>query len=239
MNEQMNMDELFGDTVSAVGEPHLACVLLLDVSGSMNGEPIQSLNESINRFKEQVCRDEIARKRVDVAIVTFSNEVNIISDFVPIEKLNPVNLQARGRTNMAEGINCAIDLVKNRNRFYQQLGVPCFKPWIFMITDGMSTSDFAEMDRVAARIQMEETAGNVGKLKFWALGIGDYDKEQMFKLTRRVIELKAHNFTGIFDWLSDSMTAISQSRVGEDVQLNMLPEDARKAAMDRTIDEDW
>ena len=63
MAEQLNFNELFGDSVSAIGEPHLACVLLLDVSGSMRGNPINSLNDSIRRFKEQVCMDEIARKR--------------------------------------------------------------------------------------------------------------------------------------------------------------------------------
>ena len=36
--------------VAAPNEPHLACVLLLDTSGSMSGEPINSLNRAINDF---------------------------------------------------------------------------------------------------------------------------------------------------------------------------------------------
>ena len=71
MAEQLNFDDLFGDSVSVVGEPHLACVLLLDVSGSMSGEPIWNLNKAIRRFNEQVRPDDIAKKRVDVAVVTF------------------------------------------------------------------------------------------------------------------------------------------------------------------------
>lgn len=239
MAEQLNFDDLFGDSVSVVGEPHLACILLLDVSGSMSGEPIWNLNKAIRRFKEQVCKDDIARKRVDVAVVTFSSHVHVESDFVPVEKLPDIKLQAGGPTMMAEGINKAIDMVKKRNAFYQQIGIPFFKPWIFMITDGLPNSSNEAMEQVAQRIHKEEEAGSNGKLKFWVLGISEYDCSEMFKLTKRVVELKDHDFTGIFDWLSDSMTAISQSTVGETVPLERLPENARKAKEDRSIDEDW
>ncbi len=239
MAEQLNFNELFGDSVSAIGEPHLACVLLLDVSGSMRGNPINSLNDSIRRFKEQVCMDEIARKRVDVAIVTFASKVQVVCDFVPVEKIPPVTLQAEGLTMMAEGINTAIDLVKRRNAFYQQIGIPFFKPWIFMITDGLSSSYKADMDQVAQRIQQEESAGSHGKLKFWVLGFNEYDCSQMKKLTKRVMEMRGYDFTSIFDWLSQSMTAISQSTVGENVPLDDLPNEARVAREDRKIDEGW
>lgn len=239
MAEQLNFDELFGDSVSVVGEPHLACVLLLDVSGSMAGEPISNLNKAIRRFKEQVCKDEIARKRVDVAVVTFATQVHVVTDFVPIEKLPDIKLVAEGTTMMAEGIDVAIDMVKKRNSFYQQIGIPFFKPWIFMITDGLPNSSRVAMQQAAQRIEKEENSGSNGKLKFWVLGISDYDSTEMFKLTKRVVELRNHDFTGIFDWLSDSMTAISQSTVGETVPLERLPENARKARDDRKIDEDW
>ena len=145
MGEQLNFEELFEDSVSAVGEPHLACVLLLDISGSMFGGPIDSLNESINRFKEQVCQDEIAKRRVDVAIVAFASEVTVVSDFVPVGKLQEIRLEAGGNTNMADGINQAVDMVKKRNAFYQKIGIPYFKPWIFMITDGRSNSNAEDM----------------------------------------------------------------------------------------------
>lgn len=241
MAEQLNYGELFGDTVSAVGEPHLACILLLDVSGSMSGDPIWNLNKAIRQFKEQVCKDEIARKRVDVAIVTFASNVHVVSDFVPIEKLPNVNLQAGGATMMAEGIDKAIDMVKKRNAFYQQIGIPFFKPWIFMITDGLPNSSKIAMDQVAQRIHKEETSGSNGKLKFWILGLAEYNCKEMFKLTKRVMELRGYDFTGIFDWLSESMTAISQSTVGETVPLPNLDDggDVRVAYEDRKIDEGW
>ena len=75
MSGQLNMEEFLGETIVSFGEPHLACALLLDVSGSMAGEPIWSLNAAIKRFKEQVSSDPIARQRVDIALVAFCSEV--------------------------------------------------------------------------------------------------------------------------------------------------------------------
>ena len=208
MSGQMKMDELFGDTIATPGEPHLACVLLLDVSGSMRfSGAIHKLNEALVRFKEQVCKDELARKRIDVAVVTFATNVKVENDFAPVEILDARELNAEGMTCMAEGVQTAIDLVKERNRVYDNMGTPFFKPWIFMITDGTPT----DTEMIGQAVRMEESKG---KLKFWALGVDGYQKDYLFQLTDRVFELEAHNFTGVFDWLSESMVEIANSYVG-------------------------
>ena len=239
MSGQLNMEEYFGDKIASLGEPHLACALLLDVSGSMRGQAIKSLNEGICRFKQQVVSDPIARQRVDIALITFASTVEVISEFGPIGNMPTPTLKAYGYTEMAKGIQKAIDMVKERTKFYSTLGTPCHKPWIFMITDGAATSSPQEMEDVATRIHMEEEKGSHGHLSFWALGIDNYDPDQLFTLTHRVMELKDQNFTTIFDWLSDSMAAISQSHVGERVDFDPLPANARKAEKDRAIGDDW
>ncbi len=215
--------------VAASGEPHLACVLLLDTSGSMSGDPINSLNRAINDFKQQTSMDDLAQKRVDIAIIQFDDHASVVQDFTPISQMEPVNLTAGGCTAMGEGINLAIDKVKERNRFYASLGTPCFKPWIFMITDGAPTDDITS---AIQRIQEEENKGSHGKLKFFALGVPGYDKETLFKLTKRVMALNDTDFSGIFNWMSESMVAISVSRVDENVQLGNLPSNAQVVPSD-------
>lgn len=228
--------EVFGaPKIAAPNEAHLACVLLLDTSGSMLGEPIGSLNQALQNFKEKVSMDEMAQKRVDVAIVEFNSSVRVVQDFTPIAQMEPVQLAATGVTAMGAGINTAIDMVKDRNRFYQTLGTPVYKPWIFMVTDGAPTDS---IDEAARRIQEEENKGSHGKLKFFALGVPGYDKSTMFKLTKRVMEMRDFDFAGIFDWMSESMVAISVSRVDEEAKLSQLPENARKADPDRDVS-DW
>ena len=232
MLEQKGYDNM---PVESLNEPHLACVLLVDTSGSMAGAPIESLNNAINRFKQETAMDELAQKRVDIAIVEFNSDVRVVQPFMPINRMEPIVLEATGCTSMAQGIEKAIDLVKERNRLYNSAGTPFFRPWIFMITDGYPTEN---MENAITRVKLEESKGAHGKLKFFALGVGDYDKETMFRLTNRVMELRETNFSNIFNWLSESMVTISASRVGEEAALPMLPEDARKADPDRDVT-DW
>lgn len=214
--------------MAAPNEPHLACVLLLDTSSSMSGQPIDSLNQGLQDFKQKVSLDELAQKRVDIAIVEFNSTARVVQPFTPISQMEPITLVANGQTAMGAGINMAIDMVKERNRFYSQNGTPCFKPWIFMITDGAPT-DADVLESARRRIQEEESKGTHGKLKFFALGVSGYDKKTLFSLTNRVMELKDTNFAGIFNWMSESMVAISVSRVGAEAPLPQLPENARKA----------
>lgn len=208
----------------AMNEPHLACLLLLDTSGSMSGEPIAKLNEAVNGFKEKTCVDDLTKKRVDVAIVQFDDTVETVQEFTPIVDMQPVNLNTGGCTYMCAAIDKAIDMVKERNRLYDSMGTPCFKPWVFMITDGMP-SDESRLQEVAARIKTES---DKGKLKFFALGTDGYDKDVLCTLTDKCIELKDHDFTKIFNWMSESMKCISVSKPGEAVQLPVLPENAQR-----------
>jgi len=228
--------ETFGPPkVANPGEPHLACVLLLDTSGSMAGPPIDSLNQALRDFQSKVSLDEMAQKRVDIAIVEFNSTARLVQPFTPVSEMTPVTLQPTGSTAMGEGINMAIDIVKERNRFYATLGTPCFKPWIFMMTDGAPTDD---IESARLRIQEEESKGKHGKLKFFALGVPGYEKDTLFKLTNRVMELRNTDFSGIFNWMSESMVTISVSRVGEEPPLPQLPENARKADPSKDVS-DW
>jgi uncharacterized protein YegL len=68
MSEQMP----FGTNDFALNpEQRTACVLLLDVSGSMSGQPIGELNAGLQTYKNALVGDALAAKRVEVAIVTF------------------------------------------------------------------------------------------------------------------------------------------------------------------------
>jgi uncharacterized protein YegL len=226
----MLIQETFGaPKIIAPNEAHLACVLLLDTSGSMTGQPIDSLNNALHTFKEKVAMDDLASRRVDIAIVEFNNDARIVQDFTPVAQMDPVTLRATGMTYMGAGIDLAIDMVKQRNQFYNSVGTPVFRPWIFMITDGSPTDD---IESAARRIREEEAKGTHGKLKFFALGVGKYDRATLLKLTNRVIELTDTDFDGIFNWMSESMVAISVSRVGEEVKLGDLPENARVVPAD-------
>ena len=204
-----NNNEIYGiDIISVPNETHLACLLLLDTSSSMTGEPINNLNKAINDLKEKTTIDEFSQKRVDIAVIEFNSTARLVQDFVPLSEFQPINLKTRNDSDitvMGAGINLAIDKVKERNKFYHSMGTPCFKPWIFMITDGAATDD---LSIARQRIIDEE---NKKRLKFWAIGVPGFNVTELKSLTERCIALDKAEFSGIFNWLSESMMIISVS----------------------------
>ena len=120
-------------------EPRCPCVLLLDISGSMQGTPISELNAGLQTYREELCADSLAAKRVEVAVVTFGGQVQVAVDFQTASSFAPPVLHASGDTPMGAAIVQAIDLVTQRKQTYRTNGIAFYRPWIFLITDGGPT----------------------------------------------------------------------------------------------------
>ncbi len=220
---QTGVNEVPGGGILNPRELHMACVLLLDTSSSMGGDPINSLNKAISDFKELTSLDEL--KRLDVAIIEFNDSARVVQDFTPFPQLKPVAFSASGDSAMGEGINLAIDKVKERNEKYLRMGTPYVKPWIFMISIGKPTDDISAARR---RISDEESKGSHGKLRFWAIGVPGYNQVTLTSLTRRCIALNEVKFDGIFNWFSPGMIRIGPSTIVFDrPELPKLPSGAQ------------
>lgn len=224
---QTNYDEGgFSLPLSAPGEPHAACAILLDTSGSMSPY-IKDLENAIQKFIEDTNKNEITKRRVDVAVIEFNTEVNVIQEFTPIYLMKSVKLSAGGVTSMGKGIKSAIEIVSERTELYQRLGTPRFRPWIFMLTDGAPTDDITEA-REMIRNEEKHKSGN-SRLRFFALGVGElYDKEVLLSLTERVLDLNGYDFNKAFNWLSDSLVLLSSTGdPNNEARLPLLPENVR------------
>jgi len=216
--EQQQFDAM--PKIKNVNEPHMALVLLLDVSGSMAGEPINELIKGVNRFKDEVCQDEQTKKILDVSVISFSNDYNVIQDFVPIEDMHKIELTADGATYYNGPISKAIDLVTERSRLYRQTGTEPYKPWIIMVTDGAPMDD-----NIADSISKINNMVENQKLKFWSLAVEGADTELLHKLSGPcVLTIKDHDFSTFFNWVNKSMRAVSQSSPGQNVTAPALPD---------------
>lgn len=54
-------------------EPRCPCVLLLDNSQSMTGQPIQQLNAGLKQFQKELAGDALASRRVELAVISFGS----------------------------------------------------------------------------------------------------------------------------------------------------------------------
>ncbi len=218
-----------GRKIDYISEPHVACCLLVDTSGSMTGSKIAELNEALRSFKTTVCKDPLAAKRVDVCVVEFNERAQVVTPFCPISQFVPPTLSARSVTSMATGIRFALEAVHKQVSRYHAAGIDCYKPFVLMITDGAPTEDMAG---IAELIAAREGEGRYGHLRFHAFGVKGADMDLLASLTHRVLAIDNNAFKDVFNWLSNTMQIISNSIptdnvTGSDLEQNMYPYDAK------------
>ncbi|HXG10908.1 MAG TPA: VWA domain-containing protein [Gemmataceae bacterium] len=206
----------FGTTSFAENpEPRLPCVLLLDVSGSMEGQPIAELNAGLLTYVDALAADSLASKRVEVALVTFGGEVRTVCDFTTADAFLPPRLSAGGDTPMGAAIHQAIALLNRRKEVYRANGISFFRPWIFLITDGGPTD---EWHSAADKVGVGEANRSFA---FFVVGVegANFDVLQRICAARPPLKLKGLRFQDLFLWLSSSQASQSRSRPGEWVPL--------------------
>ena len=203
-------------------EPRCPCVLLLDTSSSMRGAPIEALNEGIRTFHTDLLQDDLAMRRVEVAVVTFDSEVRVLQDFITVDRWTAPLLTAQGYTHMGGAIHQALDMLQTRKEQYRASGIVYYRPWVFMITDGEPQDEpDAVVDSAMQRIREDETQNRVA---FFAVGVENANMSRLHQIvTRTPIKLKGLNFVDMFVWLSASMQAVAQSK--PDAQLALPPPD--------------
>jgi len=201
-------------------DPRCPCVLLLDVSSSMQGASIDALNEGLKAFQREVSGDRIAARRVEIAIVAFGSGARTVQDFITVDQFVAPELTAHGQTHLATGIELALNLLDQRKAAYRSNGVAYYRPWVFLVTDGAPVGEPDALVDAARRRLLDEQATH--KVVFFAVGTESADFQQLSTFTsadRPPLQLKGLEFVQLFEWLSRSQQAVAQSRPGDQVPL--------------------
>jgi uncharacterized protein YegL len=199
-------------------EQKCPCILVLDVSGSMSGNPITQLNEGLQKFQSDIMNDPIAKKRLEVGIVTFESSVNVVQEPKLIDQFQMPYLETGGSTMLVDGVREAIKLVEKRKSWLRETGQNFYRPYVVLITDGQPDGG-QDVNGLGTEIRQ----GVNGKhFNFWAFGVEGANMEMLKSISdpsTPPLYITNCDFAGFFKWLSNSMDKISKSKSGDKIDL--------------------
>ena len=194
------------------------CVLVLDGSTSMEGAPINNLNQGLAELEQALKNDPTASSRVQVLVIRAGglSEAEVISDWTDVLEFSAPKIEANGTTPLGAAMNLALAKVEEQKESYRANGIPYTRPWIFLISDGDPTDNW----EAAAQACQDAEANK--KVVVWPIGAGGSNLETLGQFTspgRGAMRLKGIQFRELFQWVSSSLQAASRSKEGEKVQL--------------------
>jgi uncharacterized protein YegL len=199
-------------------EQKCLCILVLDTSGSMNGEPIRELNRGLQEFYAAVEEDLIAANRLEVSIITFDSSINTIQEPALISSFNMPTLSVKGTTRLVDAVRVAMQKTEQRKDWYKETGQPYYRPIMVLITDGEPDKD-QDVSGLSKEIR---EAINSKKFTFFGLGVKGYNHEIMQRIcppSAQPLPLSGYKFSEFFKWLSNSIGIITKSKEGESIEL--------------------
>ncbi len=199
-------------------EQKCLCMLVLDVSGSMAGFPMNQLNKGLQEFYQAVEDDMIASNRLEISIVTFGTSVQCIQEPMLIHNFDMPKLNASGTTKLVDGVRLAMESIERRKQWYKDTGQPYYRPLLVLITDG-EPDNGQDINGLSREIN-EAVQGK--KFTFFGLGVKGYNHKKLAMIcptNTPPLPLAGYKFSEFFKWLSNSIGIITKSKEGEVIDL--------------------
>lgn len=186
----------------------LPVYFLIDVSESMVGDQINSVEEGISHVIQELKKDPYALETVHISIIVFAGKAKTIIPLTDIITFYPPKFSIGSGTNLGDGLG---QLMYEMRRNY----VPTtpdkkgdWKPIVFLFSDGTPT------DKPQNAIN-EWKQNWAGKSSLIAISLGDPESVMKLKeLTQDVYlinDTSANTYKNFFKWVTASIKASSVS----------------------------
>lgn len=194
----------------------LPVYFLLDTSGSMNGEPIQALNNAMSGMINALRSDAQASESLWISILTFDRHVQ---ELVPLTELPQFQLPEivcppSGPTHTGQALELLYEKVQQDIRKGTPTQKGDWRPLLFIFTDG-KPSDAYLYSQMAPKIKSLNFAAIVG------CAAGNLaDDSKLKELTDTVVHLDTADSSTLkqfFKWVSETIEQGNKSMGTTDV----------------------
>lgn len=199
----------------------LPVYLVLDISGSMTGEPIEAVKNGVQVLVSTLRQDPYALETAFLSVITFDSSARQIVPLTELSMFQMPDIQATGTTSLGEALSLLANKVNTEVAKTTAEVKGDWKPLVFLMTDGEPTDNW------------QKGLNDFKNQKFGmvvACAAGSGANTNILKqITEVVVQLDTADSATIkafFKWVSASVSTGSQKieASGKDVSgLNELP----------------
>lgn len=203
----------------------LPVYILIDTSGSMKGEPIESVKVGIEAMLSSLRSEPYALESVNISIITYDREVKVLMPLTPLEdfQLPTIVVPESGPTHTGAALELLCKQVDSEVRLSTPERKGDWMPLLFLLTDG-KPSDIQVYTQVIPEVKKRHFATIV------ACAAGMHAKTDPLKqLTDQVFTLDtmdSASFRKFFQWVSNTIE-IGNKSIGatNDIELPPPPDE--------------
>ena len=199
----------------------LPVYLLIDTSGSMTGEPIESVKVGLEAMLSSLRGDPFALESANISIITYDREVKVILPLTPLEyiQIPEITCPESGPTNMGAALKTLCKQIDSEVHLSTPIQKGDWMPLLFLMTDG-KPSDIMEYNEAILEVKKRKFATIV------ACAAGSKAKtEPLQQLTDQVYTLDTmdkSSFSQFFKWISSSI-GVGNRSIGATSDLILPP----------------
>lgn len=194
--------------------------MLIDTSGSMKGEPIESVKVGIESMIATLRQDPYALETVNISIITFDKDIKVLLPLTPLEdfQIPDIKTPDSGPTHTGAALEMLCRQVEQEVTLSTPERKGDWMPLLFIMTDG-APSDIMVYNKIIPEVKKKKFASII------ACAAGMKAKiDPLKQLTDQVYSLDtmdSSSFKKFFKWVSD-LIEIGNKSIGATDEL-VLP----------------